>query len=111
MFRKKASKDLLTDFLEARHNHSEKLFSVAELANFNRDEQRAYQDSLKYYRDVKNAMDTMFEEGREEGLQEGREEGRQEEKITIARQMKLAGLSTDQIVSITGLTEDEVKLL
>lgn len=97
----------------------EKLFSVAELANFNRDEQRAYQDSLKYYRDLKNALDTQFlegiqegrEVGRQEGLEEGRQEGRQEERRAIARQMKQAGISNTQINQLTGLSDEEIARL
>ncbi|AQG78452.1 Rpn family recombination-promoting nuclease/putative transposase [Spirosoma montaniterrae] len=93
----------------------EKLFSVAALANFNRNEQQAYQDSLKYYRDLKNAMDTMLEEGREEGrqigLEEGRAEGELQAKQQIARQMKQLGLPTDQITTITGLSPDEIAQL
>jgi hypothetical protein len=44
---------------------------VAEIANFSREEQDTYQNSLKYYRDLNNVVDTSREEGREEGLQEG----------------------------------------
>lgn len=42
------------------------LFEVAEIANFSPSEQDAYEDSLKYYRDLKNVVDTSKEEGREE---------------------------------------------
>ncbi|MEO0648432.1 MAG: Rpn family recombination-promoting nuclease/putative transposase [Cyanobacteria bacterium J06650_10] len=42
------------------------LFEVAEIANFSPEEQDAYEDSLKYYRDIKNVVDTSKEEGREE---------------------------------------------
>ncbi|MFY7787554.1 MAG: Rpn family recombination-promoting nuclease/putative transposase, partial [Thermoflexibacteraceae bacterium] len=34
-----------------------KLFDVAAIANYSKNEQFAYQDSLKYYRDLKNVMD------------------------------------------------------
>lgn len=40
-----------------------KLFKIAELANFTPQDRQAYHDSLKYYRDLKNVMDTKFEEG------------------------------------------------
>ncbi|MEO0648613.1 MAG: Rpn family recombination-promoting nuclease/putative transposase, partial [Cyanobacteria bacterium J06650_10] len=43
-----------------------KLFEVAEIANFSPEEQDAYEDSLKYYRDIKNVVDTSKKEGREE---------------------------------------------
>lgn len=49
------------------------LFEVAELANFSPEEQDAYENSLKYYRDLKNVVDTSREEGREEGFIQGRE--------------------------------------
>ncbi len=39
-----------------------KLFEVAEIAKYDENEQRAYQDSVKYYRDLKNIMDTAVEE-------------------------------------------------
>lgn len=42
------------------------LFEVAEIANFSPEEQDAYEDSLKYYRDIKNVVDTSKKEGREE---------------------------------------------
>lgn len=54
------------------------LFEVAEIANFSPEEQVAYEDSLKYYRDLKNVVDTSREEGREEGREKGREEGFEE---------------------------------
>ncbi|MDP2904450.1 MAG: hypothetical protein Q8N96_15310, partial [Methylovulum sp.] len=38
---------------------------------------QAYQDSLKYYRDLKNVTDTAWEEGTLEGLQEGLQKGLQ----------------------------------
>jgi dsDNA-specific endonuclease/ATPase MutS2 len=34
------------------------LFEIAELANLSRQEQRAYESSLKYYRDLKNVIDS-----------------------------------------------------
>ncbi len=51
------------------------LFDVAEIANFSPLEQSSYQNSLKYYRDLNNVVDTSRQEGREEGRKEGREEG------------------------------------
>jgi predicted transposase/invertase (TIGR01784 family) len=54
------------------------LFAVAEIANFSRTEQDTYQNSLKYYRDLNNVVDTARQEGIEAGRQEGIETGRQE---------------------------------
>ena len=51
------------------------LFEVAEIANFTPLEQESYQNSLKYYRDLNNVVDTSRQEGKEEGLVQGRQEG------------------------------------
>ncbi|MGK7947013.1 MAG: Rpn family recombination-promoting nuclease/putative transposase [Microcystaceae cyanobacterium] len=55
------------------------LFELAEIAQFSPEEQRAYQDSLKYYRDLNNVVETSKQEGRmigrEEGIKEGIKEG------------------------------------
>ena len=74
-----------------------------------------YEESLKIYRDLKNVMDTQFEEGREEGraegLVKGRKEGQREREKQIARDMKLSGESLEKIMAYTGLTEDQIRQL
>ncbi|MBW7874789.1 MAG: Rpn family recombination-promoting nuclease/putative transposase [Candidatus Cloacimonetes bacterium] len=59
----------------------EKLFKAAEIAQFSKDENMAYQDSLKVFRDLKNSFDTAIEEGHQKGLQKGLEQGRAEGEI------------------------------
>ena len=51
------------------------LFEAAKVAKFSPSERQAYENSLKYYRDLKNVTDTARDEGREEGFDEGFEEG------------------------------------
>ena len=51
------------------------LFVAAEIANFSQAEQNSYQNSLKYYRDMNNILDTSRQEGKEEGRIEGIELG------------------------------------
>jgi len=36
----------------------------------NKSEREAYEDSLKYYRDLKNSLDTAEEEGMKKGIEE-----------------------------------------
>ncbi|NER93219.1 MAG: Rpn family recombination-promoting nuclease/putative transposase [Symploca sp. SIO1B1] len=68
----------------------EHLFEVSEIANFSAQEQDAYENSLKYYRDLQNVVTTSRQEGIEQGRQEGREQGRQEERLqNIERQRSL----------------------
>jgi|SRR6056297_435001 len=84
----------------------EKFFEVAEIANFTREEVDKYEDSLKYYRDLKNSFDTARDEGREEGREEGLEEG----VLTVAR--NLLDILDDATIALkTGLSEKEVAAL
>jgi predicted transposase/invertase (TIGR01784 family) len=46
------------------------LFAAAEIANFSPNEQETYQNSLKYYRDMNNVVDTARQEGRQEGIEQ-----------------------------------------
>ena len=89
-----------------------RLFDVAEIAKFIREQLLRYEDSLKYYRDLKNSFDTVREDSREEGRQEGRQEGKQEGKqernIEIAQVMLGEGFDIKNIVKITGLTEEMI---
>lgn len=64
----------------------QKLFEAAEIAKFTPDEKNKYEESLKYYRDLKNVVDNSFDEGKEE------------RNIEIARQMKSEGEPLEKIV-------------
>jgi predicted transposase/invertase (TIGR01784 family) len=77
-----------TDFVEA-----------AEIARFTPDEKNKYEESLTYYRDLKNVVDTSFDEGKAEG------------KAEIAFQMKQKGIETNLIAEITGLSIEEIQKL
>jgi len=58
-------------------------------------ERKAYENSLKYYRDLKNVTDTA--------RGEGKKEGREEERITLARNL-LDVLDDEVIAAKTGLS-------
>ncbi len=77
----------------------DKLFDSAEIAKFSNDQVRSYEDSLKYYRDLKNSIDSAKEEGKIEG------------KIEIAKKALEKGLSIYDISELTGLTALEIKSL
>jgi predicted transposase/invertase (TIGR01784 family) len=68
---------------------------------------RSYEDSLKYYRDLKNSLDTAREEGLAEGLEKGKIEG----KIDVARQALMKGMSVKDIADLTGLTKEQIERL
>jgi predicted transposase/invertase (TIGR01784 family) len=88
-----------------------KLFEAAEIARFSPAEKNKYEESLKYYRDLKNVVDTSFDEGRAEGKAEGKVEGKAEGKVEIARRMKLEGEPIDKIARFTGLSNTEIENL
>ncbi len=77
----------------------EKLFEAAEIAKFTPEEREAYEESLKYYRDIKNIVDTSKAEGREE------------KTLEFARKMKNNGESVDKIIEYTGLTKKQIEEL
>ena len=89
-----------------------RVFDVAEIAKFNREQLMQYEDSLKYYRDLKNSFDTSRadgrKEGRKEGREEGREEGKQERNFEIAKVMLGEGFDIKIIIKVTGLTEEMI---
>ena len=76
-----------------------RLFEQAEIAKFSPEDQRQYEDSIKAYRDINNAINTAKKEAKEE------------EKIDMANKMKLKGFSIDDIADITGLSPDEIAKL
>jgi predicted transposase/invertase (TIGR01784 family) len=75
----------------------DKLFETAEIAKFTPDQIRSYEDSLKYYRDIKASLDTKFEEGKIEG------------KIEIARNLINKGFNISEIEELTGLSAEEIE--
>lgn len=81
----------------------EKFFEIAEISNFTREEVINYEDSLKYYRDLKNSLDTA----KMEGLEEGIGIGKNQTIHNIAR--NLLDILDDKTIALkTSLTENEV---
>ena len=95
---------------------------------FTREELKSYEDSKKFYRDIKNSMDTAFEEGKEEGKEEGRKQGEikglKKGRIEGMKEGRIEGkkamiveiiqngvsnnISVEILTQLTGLTEKEV---
>jgi len=82
-----------------RENIFLQLFETAEISRFSQEEYQSYEDSLKYYRDMKNSLDTAKEEGKTEG------------KIEDAIKMLEKGLEISLISEITGLIEKDINEL
>lgn len=76
-----------------------KLFETAEIAKFNHQEYQDYEDSLKYYRDIKNSLDNAREEGKIEG------------KIEVVKNLLKNNVSVEIIMMSTGLTKEQIEKL
>ncbi|MBU0763623.1 MAG: Rpn family recombination-promoting nuclease/putative transposase [Bacteroidetes bacterium] len=77
----------------------EKLFETAEIAKFTPKQARSYENSLKYYRDIKASLDTRYEEGIEKGI----------EKVAI--EMLHENEPIEKIVKFTGLNKKQIERL
>jgi len=73
----------------------EKIFRVAEIAKMNKKEIAEYEDSLKKFRDLNNALETAKMEGKNE----------------TALKMLEDGMSIENICKYTGLSEEQIKEL
>lgn len=81
----------------------QKLFEAAEIAKFSKKESELYESSLKYYRDLKNVIDTAEDEGERKGI---------EKTINkVAIEMLKEGETVSKIAKYTGLTEEEIESL
>lgn len=84
-----------------------KVFEQAEIAKFTEAERRMYVESRKDMWDNYSVMKTA----RDKGRAEGRAEGEKQKSIEIASQLKLMGMSAEDIAKATGLTATEIDLL
>lgn len=76
-----------------------KAFEKAEIAKFGAREIASYENSLRIYRDLKNVIDTAFDDGKIEG------------KTEMARFMKTENEPIEKIIKYTGLTKEEIEKL
>ncbi|OUD12318.1 Rpn family recombination-promoting nuclease/putative transposase [Thioflexithrix psekupsensis] len=116
--------DIPTDL---REEIFEQAFTVAEIARFNPQQLEDYENSLKYYRDLKNVIDTAVQEavqeatleaeqrgvekGIEIGVEKGIEIGEEQEKLKRLQLAIQQGFSVEQIAKLFGVDESEVSRL
>ncbi len=81
----------------------EKLFAAAEIAKFSKQEREMYEESLKFYRDIKNVVDTAFDDGKSLG--------KIEQNYELAKKLKEKGLPIELIIEVTGLSAEEIEKL
>jgi predicted transposase/invertase (TIGR01784 family) len=77
----------------------QRLFETAEIAKFSPEEKNQYEESLKSYRDLKNVIDTAFDEGEMKG------------KIEIAKAMKASHEPIEMIIKYSGLSKEQIEIM
>ncbi|NOT62276.1 MAG: PD-(D/E)XK nuclease family transposase [Acidobacteria bacterium] len=80
-----------------------KLFEIAEVGNFTREELAEYENSLKNYRDLKNVIDTAVDDAK---VIE-----RRASMHDVARRGLADGFPLAAIARLTGLSEEEIEAL
>lgn len=81
----------------------ERLFEQAEIARFTLEERRGYEDSMKTYRDINNAIATAQRDSKAEGMAE--------KSLEIAKNLKSLGIDIDIIAKGTGLSKEQIEKL
>ena len=64
----------------------------------------SYKDSLKYYCDLKNSLDTA----KEEEIIKGKIEGKIERSVEIAKSLLKSNVDIEIIIASTGLTKEQI---
>ncbi|NDV60760.1 hypothetical protein D0T85_21955, partial [Bacteroides sp. 519] len=99
---------------------AKEILDVSHLSDKDRLRYNSHMEALRYQASV---IETGRIEGREEGIKEGMEKGiekglekgiekgREEAQKTMARNLKVANIPIETIISVTGLTEEQINEL
>ena len=82
----------------------QKALQVLEVMNFKPDEREAYEGQLKWLRIETSTLNNATNKG----IKIGKEIGIQEERVEIAKKMLQQRFSIDQVVQVTGFTQEEI---
>ena len=92
-----------------------KAIEVLSVMSFSDEEREVYEGQLKWLRieanTLKKAEEKGEKRGEKRGEKKGREEGKKEEKIAIAKNMLDDGFSAEQVIKLTGLSQDKIASL
>ena len=96
-----------------------KLFEQAEIARFNAEDLREYEDSVNAYRDILNAIKTAerikYAEGKAEGIEEGKamgiEEGKGLRNLEVAKNLLDMDIPIPAIMKATGISAEDIARL
>ena len=104
-----------------------KLFEQAEIARFNAEDLKEYEDSVNAYRDILNAIKTAerikYAEGKAEGIEEGKamgleegkamgiEEGKDLRNLEVAKNLLDMDIPIPAIMKATGISAEDIARL
>ncbi len=114
---------------ELQEGTFKKVFDVAEYSAMSREERKAYENSVKYYRDLHNSLDTAEEGGVKKGIKKAEEKllpiieqkdkiiqekeqaikRKEQAIIDSAKLMKSLGATVEQIQKSTNLSIEEIQ--
>jgi flagellar biosynthesis/type III secretory pathway protein FliH len=90
-------------------------FDSGEKPDLTPEEKARYQANLKYYRDLKNVIDTAFKEGKaarlKEDIEKGKEEGKEEKELELILNAHDEGLPVETIARNSKKTIAEVEAI
>jgi len=88
-----------------------KAIEVLDTLYLDKEEREIYEGRLKWLRDEAEIISESREEAKGEGLIEGEEIGLKKGKKEIAKTLKNRGMSIEEIIEITGLSQENIKNL
>ena len=94
---------------KAQKSVFDKLEKIVDIASLSKEEREKYDESIKIYRDNLAVAAGQRELGKEEGLKEGMKKGIKKGLEKVARNLKITGMSSEEISKITGLSVSEIE--
>lgn len=96
-----------------------KVHDISDYRRLDKEQREEYDDALKRYRDYHLSLETVRDEGVQEGIVKGIEKGiekgikrgEQKKAVEIAVALKANGLDVGFIMSVTGLSLNEIERL
>lgn len=86
-----------------------KAFNIAEVSKLPTEQRLSYEESIKYYRDLKNVIDKSYDDGKLEGKIEGEALGIEKNKIETVIKMHQLGIDDIAISQVTDLSTEKIK--
>ena len=96
---------------QAQNAVFKKLAEITDISALSKEDRNKYDESIKKLRDYQATMNTARKGRLAEGREEGRKEGAKGRNVEITKNLLGIGLSIQQIIRTTGLTEKKVRAL